>query len=100
MLKILRSRRADVVEVLTDGDGRRSVIAALAPILCGNVTTDDILKHTFTASDIERFKKAMRVALRVKPKIKPLVNLGEDLLGRAEGKTLHSIIWPNRKDKS
>lgn len=100
VLKVLRSSRADVVEVLRDGDGRRAIVAALAPILCGNVTTDDILEHTFTASDIERFKKAIQVASRVKPKIKQLLILGEDLLDKAEGKTLHSIIWPNKKAKS
>jgi hypothetical protein len=91
---------ADIVNLLQDGDGRRATVHALAPILCDNITTDDILEHTFTKSDVERFKKAIRVASRVKPTIKPLLKLGEQLLDEAEGKTLHTIIRLNRKTKS
>lgn len=91
-LDVLRDRRVDVVQVLSDGDGHRATVAALAPLLCGKVTTDQVLEHRLTASDVDRFREVMRVAARLRPEIEPLLELGKELLAEAEGETLSSLI--------
>jgi hypothetical protein len=62
LLKALRDRRADVVNVLLDGDGWRAAVFALAPILAGKVTTDQVLEHHFSKQDMQNFERLLQVA--------------------------------------
>lgn len=92
-LKTLRAHRADAVNFLMDGDGWRSAVAALSPILAGKVTTDEVLEHRITARDIDNFKRMLKVAARVRPKGKPLIKMAEKLLTKAESRTLNAVIF-------
>lgn len=99
VLKTVRAHRADVINFLMDGDGWRSTVVALAPILAGKVTTDEVLEHRFTESDVENFRRVLTVATRVRPEIKPLAGIAERLLENAEGQSLHAIIFGRKKGK-
>ena len=96
-LKILRERRADVVNMLLDGDGWRATVFALAPLLAGKVTTDEVLEHRFSKYDVQKFERLLQVAGRVRPSVASLLKMGEKLLAKAEGKTLQSIIFGDGK---
>jgi hypothetical protein len=99
VLEAIRAQRADVVNFLMDGDGWRATAAALAPLLAGKVTTDEVLDHRITADDIYNFKRVIRTAHRIRPKSKPLFQLAEKLLANAEGRTLNTIIFGDKRAK-
>ena len=69
------------------------------PILAGKVTTDEVLEHRFTESDVENFRRVLTVATRVRPEIKPLAGIAERLLENAEGQSLHAIIFGRKNGK-
>lgn len=99
-LKAFHAHRVDVVRVLTNRDGWRAASAALGPILKGKVTTDDVLKHTFSGGDVERLRRVMEVAERVRPEIGPLLEQAEGLLSKADGQTLAAVAGVERRAKS
>jgi hypothetical protein len=68
-------------------------LAALAPILRGKLTVDEILAHKLTAADIRNWQRVLEVASRVRPKARGLLNFATRLLDRAQGRTLRSVIF-------
>lgn len=92
-LALLQENRADAVSFLSVGDGRRVVVAALAPILQGKLTTDEILGHKLTGQDIRNWRRVLELAERLRPKAKGLLAFAAKLLQRAEGKPLRSLIF-------
>ena len=91
-LTLFRNNRHNIVKFLMDGDGWRSTVAALAPILDGKVTTDDVLEHRITSSDLENAHRVMKVAARVMPELKTIIKFGETLIAEAEGIRLRNLI--------
>jgi hypothetical protein len=97
VLKMLRAYRTDVVNVLLDGDGWRAAVFALAPLLSGKVTTDEVLDHRFSKQDVRNFERLLQVAGRVRPRVAPLLKIGAKLLAKAEGKRLQTVVFGNGK---
>jgi hypothetical protein len=91
--EMLHKHRAPVVSVLLSGDGRRAVMAALKPILADKVTTDEVLKHKLTRQDVENFRRVLRTARQLQPRLAgAAVRFAEALLKRAEGLSVASLI--------
>jgi hypothetical protein len=92
-LALLREHRVGAVTFLSSGDGRRVTLAALAPILRGKLTVDEILAHKLTAADVRNWQRVLEVAGRVRPKARGLLEFGVRLLERVQGRTLRSVIF-------
>jgi hypothetical protein len=66
---------------------------ALKPILADKVTTDEVLKHKLTRQDVENFRRVLRTARQLQPRLAgAAVRFAEALLKRAEGLSVASLI--------
>jgi hypothetical protein len=91
-VKIVRSQRAKIVGLLRNRDGHRALIAALAPIVKGCTTTDDVFRHTFTKQDAERVNKFFDVSIRISPDLSPTIKTAKKLLSNIEGRNLSTFL--------
>ena len=91
--ELLHKHRVPIVSVLMSGDGRRAALAALQPILADKVTTDEVLRHKLTKQDVENFRRVLRTARQLQPRMPAAaLRFAEALVARAEGRTIASLI--------
>ncbi len=93
---ILHRHRADIIQFLMTGDGRRAAFAAIRPILETKVTTEEVFQHALTKDDVNNLARLIRTASRLKPKMKVAFRLAEALLRRAEGRTIATLLAAKR----
>jgi hypothetical protein len=93
----LHRNRADIVQFLMTGDGRRAAVAAIRPILARKVTTDELLDHALTQEDVENFARLIRTAQKLRPRMKVAFQLAETLVKRAKGRTIASLLSDKRR---
>lgn len=66
IVELVDRHRAELLSMLlTKGDVRRSVVAALRPILRGALTTDGVFAHVIGTEDLERVDRAIEAATRL-----------------------------------
>jgi hypothetical protein len=92
LVETLKANRVSMVKVLLDGDGRRALEAALAPLLSGAVVTDDLLERVISDEDAHRFTRLLDVAERVIPDERRLLGRAREILGRTRNRRLRSVL--------
>lgn len=90
---INRHRSELMTLVVTDGDMRRAMVAALRPILLGAITTTDVLKRRLSGHDIERLNKLIEVGnSKGSPSFRKSLKVLHALLDGGEGRSLNEIL--------
>lgn len=98
MVETIHTYRPEIVKVLLDGDGHRAFQAALAPLLKGGVTTDEVIARTLDEADIERWNRFLTVAERIAPELGRTIQTAREYLHRAQEVCIADVLAPSQSE--
>ncbi len=93
--QLVDHHRGELLDLLiSNGDVRRSVVAAFRPLVAGAITTSDVFNRTVTDRDIDNLQKLSVEVMKVvsSTKLKASLKMLQAVGAKAEGKRLGQIF--------